>query len=49
MIHTIEWITNTATCGGLIAGTVFTIAVVIYVRALRWLNQAKLPGEDDQP
>ena len=40
MIATIEWITNTAGCGGLIAGAVFTLATIVYVVSLRWIKGA---------
>ena len=46
MIQTVEWITNTAGCGGLIAVAVFTVATVIYIVSLRWLKRA--PHETDE-
>jgi len=48
MIHTIEWITNTAGCGGLIAVTVYTVATVIYVMSLRWLKRAPQETDEEQ-
>ena len=48
MIHTLEWITNTAGCGGLIAVSVFTVATVIYVVSLRWLKHAPDQAEEDK-
>jgi multisubunit Na+/H+ antiporter MnhB subunit len=47
MIHTIEWITNTGGCGGLIAVTVFTVATIIYVVSLRWLKQSNDVTEEE--
>ena len=46
MIGTIEWITNTAGCGGLIAGAVFTLATIVYVVSLRWIKGA---GQNQEP
>ena len=42
MIGTIEWITNTAGCGGLIAGAVFALATIVYIVSLRWVKGAGL-------
>ena len=48
MIRTVEWITNTAGCGGLIAVAVFTVATVIYVVSLRWLKNTPEQTEEDK-
>jgi len=48
MIHTLEWITNTAGCGGLIAMTVFTTAIVVYAATLRWFKRADREADEDQ-
>lgn len=48
MIGTIEWITNTAGCGGLIAGAVFTLATIVYVVSLRWIRRANQTKEPDE-
>ena len=46
MILTIEWITNTAGCGGLIAGAVFALATIVYIVSLRWVKRA---GQSKEP
>ncbi len=38
MIDLIAWFTNTATIGGMIVLTVFTIAILVYVLLLRWIH-----------
>ena len=48
MIATVEWITNTAGCGGLIAGTVFIVATIVYVVSLRWIRHANQTEEPDE-
>ena len=48
MIQTIEWITNTAGCGGLIAGTVFIVATIVYVVSLRWIRRTSQTEEPDE-
>ena len=48
MIGTIEWITNTAGCGGLIAVAVFTLATIVYVVSLRWIKGAGQTKEPDE-
>ena len=49
MIQTLEWLTDTAGCGGLIAVMVFTAATVIYVASLRLVkNASRTEGEEDE-
>lgn len=48
MITAIEWITNTAGCGGLIAGAVFTLATIVYVVSLRWIRRANQTEEREE-
>ena len=48
MIQTIEWITNTAGCGGLIAGAVFALATIVYVVSLRWIRRASQTEEPEE-
>jgi hypothetical protein len=48
MIATIEWITNTAGCGGIIAGTVFIAATIVYVASLRWIRRANQTEEREE-
>ncbi len=38
MIDLIAWFTNTASIGGMIVMTVFTVAIFVYVLLLRWIH-----------